>query len=304
MSADAHISSSRLRAPVNLSSFSNRYRQRQNGTRINHVNHDNATSSFRGLLDLGNTSIDNPTDLIGSRRMWASNRMQREAYNSILSTHLGSGSSNAQRHLFNEQHQADPFNNDLYEHAGQEVGMPSGSDTWLDTDRYEDWQKPTLDILCPHIHISEEEQLFPIAIAEDGETLPSELHPSHPFGDLHQPALPYSDRFQVLRRPAGMEEASKGKSKKRKRPMDGKELDKFAEEEKSEDEEEEDDDDPDEKESGQSNHLSIALNPPRWPFKRFGPGPGGPNSLLRSEFRKPWRPYRAVWTELDLGSMG
>ncbi|PWN37738.1 uncharacterized protein FA14DRAFT_153097 [Meira miltonrushii] len=288
MSADAHISSSRLRAPVNLSSSSNRTRAR----RIN-AYHDGQLSSLRGMLNLdyhASTSSNDP------QRMWVDGRMQREVYySSLAATDLGSGTNSGQRHN-QDQHQTDALNNDLYEQGGEEIGAPSGSDNWLDMDRFEDWQKPTLDILCPDIHILEEEQLFPIAIAEDGETLPSELHPSHPYGDLHQPSLPYSNRFQVLRRPGGPDEAPNGKARKRKRQQDK------AEEDNSE---EEDDSGPDDNaDSSQSNHFSIALNPPRWPFKRYGPGPGGPNSLMRNELRKPWRPYRAVWTELDLGSMG
>jgi hypothetical protein len=290
MSADAHISSSRLRAPVNLSSSSNRTRAR----RIN-AYHDGQISSLRGMLDLDiNASFNGSSNT--SQRMWVDSRMQREAYHSSLLTTLGSGSTSTQRHNIQDQHHSDALNNDLYEQGGEEIGgVPSTSDNWLDMDRFEDWQKPTLDILCPDIHIPEEEQLFPIAIAEDGETLPSELHPSHPYGDLHQPSIPYSNRFQVLRRPGGPDEAPNGKARKRKRGLDKAEEDDSDEEHHS---------DADNAETGQSNHFSIALNPPRWPFQRFGPGPGGPNSLMRNELQKPWRPYRAVWTELDLSSMG
>ena len=149
---------------------------------------------------------------------------------------------------------------------------------WIDMDRYEDWERPTLETLCPAIRIPFEEDLFPIAVAEDGESLPSEIHPSHPYGNLHHHSLPYTSRFKLPPR-RGLGHQSGEEPIQRDSQTDGASMPLHL---------------------GLRARQTIAPNTPVWPFRRYGPGPGGPNALQRAESKRPWRPYKAVWADLGL----
>lgn len=171
----------------------------------------------------------------------------------------------------------------------------AGSDPriWLDEERFEDWQRPTLDVLCPDVHIALEEELFPVAVAEDGETLPSELHPSHPYGDLHAPGAAFAEPARQSSQSSGAHAIGK--------PGDGSSTTPHA--------------------RGRRDLVPVpaapplservllrsrqttSANRPHWPFRRFGPGHGGPLSLARAEASRPWRPYRMTWSDNDLQSL-
>ncbi|UZJ54048.1 hypothetical protein CBS101457_003368 [Exobasidium rhododendri] len=149
---------------------------------------------------------------------------------------------------------------------------------WIDMDRYEDWERPTLESLCPLIRILYEDDLFPVAVAEDGESLPSEIHPSHPYGNLHHHPLPYNSRSKLPPR-RGIRFDATTEISGRNSQADAMDV---------------------------PTHLatrarqSVSPCTPIWPFKRFGPGPGGPNVLERAENNRYWRPYKAVWADLGL----
>lgn len=230
MSADAYVSSIRIRPPLNLSS-SSRLPNRRN------VQHRLLTSNFRNW---GGEDREIDSALNGGARV----------------------------------------DSDSYDLPAIESGNGDVEDIphWIDLDRFEDWDRPTLDSLCPTIRIPFEDDLFPVAVAEDGESLPAEIHPSHPYGNLYQTVPPYNSRPKLPAhrgfRISAIEDAE-GKAN---------EMDDVS----------------------APPHLilrarqSIAPNPPSWPFRRFGPGPGGPNALLRAESIRPWRPYKAIWADLGL----
>jgi hypothetical protein len=228
MSADAYVSSSRLRAPLNLSS--SRPPNRRN------IQHRllNASTSYRG---------------------WRGE--EREGDPALAGAQLES---------------------DSYDPPIEGSGGVQSVPHWIDMDRYEDWDRPTLEALCPTIRIAYEDDLFPIAVAEDGESLPAEIHPSHPYGNLHQTALSYTSRPKLPPR--------RGLRYQSAEDTDGK-----AEHSDI---------------TTAPAHMTfrarqgIAPNAPVWPFRRFGPGQGGPNALTRAENTRPWRPYKAVWADLGL----
>lgn len=228
MSADAYVSSSRLRAPLNLSSS-----RKPNRRNIQH-RLLNASAAYRG---------------------WRGE--EREGDPALAGAQLDS----------------DPYDPPL-EGSGDVQSVPH----WIDMDRYEDWDRPTLEALCPTIRIAYEDDLFPVAVAEDGESLPAEIHPSHPYGNLHQTALSYTSRPKLPPRQGLRYQSAEDNDDK----ADHMEV------------------------VSAPAHLSlrarqgIAPNAPNWPFRRFGPGPGGPNALTRAENTRPWRPYKAVWADLGL----
>lgn len=297
MSADAHVTSGRLRAPPVLSSAASAQAQRRRAARLGTVSIGTVSSlASSSHLQAGPSGATYRSDLLGS---------EARLINFV--------SSSATPFPFNEAghdggaHDYSQADTHLDAFAAGNTGQ-DGATTWLDLDRFEDWDRPTLEALCPDIRIDYEEQIFPIAVAEDGETLPSQLHPSHPYGDVHLPAPPYTTKVKagMVRHGLGyVPQESAGSPPNGEQPTDlitsspdmhrgwisgaHAPLDDAA--------------------SRLPPHLtvrarqSVAPNPPRWPFKRFGPGASGPSALMRSELSRPWRPYRAVWAEMDLATL-
>lgn len=271
MSADAYVRSTRLRAPSSLSSQSSVELKR---------------------LRLSSASIRILTSAIQLD--------PQEEHDQASSLHLRSTQNNV--HLLRPQNGSIEVTTGLNGTADQIGGSKSEGQpwvTWLDLDRYEDWEMPRLDILRPDVRVQDEGNLFPIALAEDGETLPSDLHPSHPYGDLHCPTRAYLHKMKawpvnVDAIMPSIQEMEKAWNSEREKRSTSSEPDHCA--------------------SGCGNERctcqpmstklrarqTVAINDPHWPFKRFGPGRGGPNSLLRNDLQRPWRPYRNIWA--DLGS--
>lgn len=227
MSADAHVASSRLRPPLNLSS-----------------------SSLPG---------------------------RRSAPHRLLT------SSAAYRGWRGDDRDGDPallvpgLDSDGPDQHGDIAGDARDFPDWIDLDRYEDWERPTLTSLCPTIRIPYEDDLFPVAVAEDGESLPAEIHPSHPYGNLHTTTASYVSRAKVpSRRGLAFQAAEEADSRHH---TDASTMPAYL---------------------SIRSRQGIAPNTPTWPFKRFGPGPGGSSALTRAESKRPWRPYKAVWADLGL----
>lgn len=228
MSADAYVSSIRLRPPLNLSS--SRVPSRRN------VQHRLWTSGYRNW---GGEERDVDPALTGAQ-----------------------------------------LDSDSYDPPTMEIGNGDVQDIphWIDLDRFEDWDRPTLDSLCPTIRIPFEDDLFPVAVAEDGESLPAEIHPSYPYGNLHQTVPSYNSRPKLPARRGfrfPTTEESEGKADQTEKLSAPPHLALRA-------------------------RQGIAPNAPIWPFRRYGPGPGGPNALSRAESTRPWRPYKAIWADLGL----
>lgn len=273
MSADAHVSAARLRLPPSLASDgSNRLGPRRALQR-------------QHLLAL-RPGIGTGGD--GSASSSGAGGVGAATGHPARGAHALPGGALAHAVSFEPDAFDGPY--DLLDGGGGNGGGGGGAGdgAWLDVDRFEDWDRPTLDVLRPNIRVAFEEELFPVAVAEDGETLPSELHPSYPYGDLHAPSTPYirasklpanqysghstdmvsyhafHHDYHTARRPSALPAAPiSERMVARARQMTGN-------------------------------------NPAPWPFRRFGPGQGGPSALARAESRRPWRPYRAVWTDLDL----
>lgn len=231
MSADAYVSSSRLRPPTNLTS-----------------------------------------SILPNRR----NAQHRQMFSSPSSAYRGWRGEEREGDSILPRNRLDlePHDAHIDGAGGGSAGMQDLPD-WIDLDRYEDWDRPTLESLRPMIRIPYEDDLFPIAIAEDGESLPSEIHPSYPYGNLHQHPSSYTSRPKLPPRRGNRYQPSDDADGKTNRVIIPPHLAHRA-------------------------RQSVAPNPPTWPFKRFGPGPGGPNALERAESNRFWRPYKAVWADLGL----
>lgn len=227
--------------------------------------HINVAADMSSDTHVPSIRLRNPPDLSSSsQRIWPRRALQRQQLVSVLSSSTNPSTAGLS------------FDPDSYDTQQDGPADPNDMAHWLDLERFEDWDKPTLETLRPDIHIPLEEELFPIAVAEDGETLPFEFHPSHPYGDLHQPMYGFSSKLKV---PNGRHQHTTATE-----PI------------KQED-----------NHSMQSvlhrARHSTGANPPHWPFRRYGPGPSGSNCLVRAELSRPWRPYRNVWTDLNLENL-
>lgn len=284
MSSDAHVVSNRLHAPASLASRGLAEAQRRRALRLG------ASSS----TVLSAASGWSPSRTSSNAAAATASSSSRVGTNSAYNEARMAGMTFAGSSSWNGRMPADAEAN--AQGDGNADADKNGSSHYLDLERFEDWENPTLDALYPDIKIDVEDQVFGVAVAEDGETLPSELHPSHPYGDLHQPKQAYISKSLFGKR-RGEDEVAAGdgialengmiavERHDKKKRFTGQEAIKIPA------------------------HLvtrsrqNFIANAPHWPFKRFGPGQGGPGALVRHELQHPWRPYRSAWSDLDFASL-
>lgn len=265
MSADAFVTSSRLRAPPILSS--------------------NPTAELRRLRLSQTSALLLATDTPTAE---AATSARPTPYHTVYDVRLLRPTAR------------EAVSNDPSQQVAGAKGDGGGAVTWLDLDRFEDWDLPELEVVRPDVRIMDEAALFPIPLAEDGETLPSGLHPSYPYGDAHDPIQPYIRRLKAWPVNIDIIVPSEQDSEHEQLPQldwdyslvsADSAIPKVVA-----------------SDTGRSQPIStkirarqlIAPSTPQWPFKRFGPGAGGPNALLKNEIKRPWRPYRNIWADMDV----
>jgi len=133
--------------------------------------------------------------------------------------------------------------------------------------------------------------------ADEAEMLPSAVHPSYPTGHPYRRPRPYISTpklSSLLHSNLALLGPSIGPAKGSKNQAESGEGSDAALARPL---------------KGLAPHVLLraatdtAANPPHWPFRRFGPGPGGASALQRHAARHPHRPTRDVWADLGLSEI-